>query len=105
MSNQFNDPHNRFYLLTPGDASDSTSTPQYAGMSVNEDGFFQYFIKDLDYAHTSVEILSPFIGQRYKMLIETLYKAVRNGVTTVVYTKPIHEQEPWMQRTDSFAPP
>jgi hypothetical protein len=93
MSVNANDPHNRFYVLTPGDLSDGAPVPQYAGMSVNEDEFFDYFIQDLALAETSVEILSPYIGRRHEMLLQPLRHLAKNGVKTIVYMKPLSEMD------------
>lgn len=69
-----------------------------AGLSnsilLNQDNFYNAFIKDMARARYEVIIESPFISlKRLGYLLPTLRKLAQRGVRIIINTKPIGEQE------------
>jgi len=64
----------------------------------DQNTFYEAFLADLQRGKRQVIIESPFItGRRVSRLLPAIRRLRQHGVTVVINTKPIYEQEPELQ--------
>ena len=64
-----------------------------AGILVNEQQFYCFFLEDLETAKLSVEILCPFVHTRRISILEKLVELQNRGGKAIIYTRPPKDDE------------